>query len=195
MLGKARAISALVLRGSLARLAASWRSGYVWAPSNTLLPMAKKTQRPIGFILPALVFGLGVAAAWVGIPKEITVRKLSSSGVKTTGTIKADEHDFTGKKRILTLAYEVNGKEYHATSTQSDASIPPDGHPNRELVYVANDPSINTADLAGDSKVANEYLLASALELFVGGWFTFTAIRQRRAALMKAMSSKQAKSR
>ena len=157
--------------------------------------MAKKpakTNRPLGLILPAIVFGLGIAAMWIGVPKELAVRRLTSHGVQVAGHVLAIEHQ--KNKQILNLNYEVNGQDHTLVSEQNDSSIPAGGHPNTEITYVSDDPSVATADLAGDSRLANEYLIAGALELLVGGWFTFAALRQRRRALMKAIADKNARS-
>jgi hypothetical protein len=147
-----------------------------------------RSRRPIGFVLPALAFGMGLVAMTIGVPKELTVRRLASSGVTAPARVIAIERK--GNKQNYTMAFNVGGLDYPVVA---EVEKPP-FHAPKQVVYMPQDPATATADLASDAKTANEYVGVGALELGVGGWILYAGIRQRRRALLNALAKSKSKS-
>ncbi len=146
---------------------------------------AKKSRknRPIGFLLPALVFGTGIVAISLGVPKQLAVWRLSSSGEVAQTRIVAIQHG--AKQQILTLSFDVKRTQY-TTDVQVDPKDDTHTKWNFPVTYLPNNPGVATANLDADKKIANEYVLAGVLEFCVGGWILFVALRQRARWLIEA---------
>jgi len=136
-----------------------------------------RDRRPIGLVLPTLVLGIGIVALWTGVPKEITIRRLRTSGKETIGKVVGIEH--TKTKTTLSLGYVVQGAQYIVPLTKNDADGPATIKDSNQIVYLPTDPTVSTADLDSDAKTAHIYTFTGLLELFGGGLVLVSGTKQR----------------